>query len=621
MGSTTTWRGTEQPLPSRRTGWVELKTEPPPRSRAAPRADGQGHSFPLFDQRTRTQSPRRGWNRSGSREGGRQNVGATFVPHKDGPTPTGPVFFNSLRQVSDAERRREFERQYDKRERYNNSAYITARARDVTEYEAARIFLEKPDDPMSEHAWRKAQALAREYSMTEDDVRKIWSTKSLHAGMPGGYKLDQLKTDALPNFFPDPLYPDPVPVRPSMEMPPANYSALAEQDARRGLRPPDLRSPEMQLWGPESTTRYMVLDDAPAFLAETEISEAPVTGPRMPKHKLYQQRDTEVKSVHCERGLRPPVGHVDVMILECLNLAVPHKFQNLWNISSVSPYVQVELVERGRNGVEMIQYLKSTTMSRSKMQTFNRSPIDPVFNETCRFQALHLNPMEVEAVSRTTLLVSVLDAESSKCLGCVTIPITDVLKRRAAPYFTWYELMKPGVLPDTLVPVPGSDPSKLSCIQLGFWSNPVPEQVARDVADMTARSAELQAEEVFELYKRVVADMGDEALTLSTRATPKDVERDYQQVRSKYLDLERQSHKLADENLRLAEEEAAIQREAARLSDLKAAQERRKRELSDEQKRLESSGFPHGFNSSPGGGGGYTLPSLPTLEQSLKSTP
>jgi chromosome segregation ATPase len=149
----------------------------------------------------------------------------------------------------------------------------------------------------------------------------------------------------------------------------------------------------------------------------------------------------------------------------------------------------------------------------------------------------------------------------------------------------------------------------------------VPEQVARDVADMTARSAELQAEEVFELYKRVVADMGDEALTLSTRTTPKDVERDYQQVRSKYLDLERQSQKLADENLRLAEEEAAIQREAARLSDLKAAQERRKRELSDEQKRLESSGFPNGLDSSPGGGGGYTLPSLPTLEQPLKSTP
>jgi hypothetical protein len=535
------------------------------------------------------------------------------VPNKDaGPTPTGPVFFNSLRQVSDAERRREFERQYDKRERYNNSTYITARAKDISEYEAARIFLEKPDDPMSEHAWRKAQALAREYSMKEDDVHKIWATKSLHAGKPGGYKLDQLKTDALPNFFPDPLYPDPVPVRPATGMPPANYSALALQDAPRGLGPPDLRSPDVQLWGPESTTRYMVLDDAPAFLAETEISEAAVTGPRMPKHKLYQRRYAEVKSVHCERGLRPPVGHVDVMILECLNLAVPHKFENLWNVSSVSPYVQVELVERGRNGVEMIQYLKSTTMSRSKMLTFNRSPIDPVFNETCRFQALHLNPMEVEAVSRTTLLVSVLDEQSSKCLGCVTIPITDVLKRRAAPYFTWYELMKPGVNPDTLVPVPGSDPSKLSCIQLGFWCNPVPEQVARDVADMTSRAAELQAEEVFELYQRVIADMGDEALSLSTRVTPKDVERDYEQVRSKYLDLERRSHQLADENLRLADEEAAIQRESARLKNLEAAQERRKRELSDEQKRIEGLGVSSGVSN------GFTLPSLPTLEQTLK---
>ena len=41
-----------------------------------------------------------------------------------------------------------------------------------------------------------------------------------------------------------------------------------------------------------------------------------------------------------------------------------------------------------------------------------------------------------------------------------------------------------------------------------------------------------QAEEVFELYKRVVADMGNEALDLNPKHTPHDIERGYQQVQT-----------------------------------------------------------------------------------------
>ena len=68
--------------------------------------------------------------------------------------------------------------------------------------------------------------------------------------------------------------------------------------------------------------------------------------------------------------------------------------------TGIAPMVQVEVVERGRNGVDMLQFLSTTAMSRSKMAPFRRSPIDAVFNETCRFQALHLNALELDAVAR-----------------------------------------------------------------------------------------------------------------------------------------------------------------------------------------------------------------------------
>ena len=445
--------------------------------------------------------------------------------------------------------------------RDSDSAYITARRVAMSEYDASRIFLEKPEDPTSEHGSRVAAALAHTYNIECHEVRDIWATKA----WPGGH-LSQWQTDAFPPFFPDVNYP--------------------EEERRRvnsrSCLPATYTEETPILWGPTSTTRYMLLDDAPPRLSGTQVSEAMFQGPRMPGHKRHQRQDAAVKSLPCDRGERPPVGHIDVTIVECLNLAVPHKFQNFWNVSSISPFVQVELVERGTSGEEMIQFLKTTTMSRSKMDLFNRSPIDSVYNETCRFQALHLNTSQMHAIVRTNLLVSVIDTESSKCLGSVTIPLIEVLRKRAAPFYTWYELMKPSPTGESLVPVIGSDNKKLSCIHLGFWANPVPEHVALEILDITSRRAEMQAEEVYALYKQVMAERGEDALHLINGKTPLDVQREYDNVKAKQMELEYKVERLNHENLRMAEEEVGLAREERRLAALRLTQHQRKLALEQE---------------------------------------
>jgi hypothetical protein len=335
--------------------------------------------------------------------------------------------------------------------------FAEVRERELSEYDAARIFLEKPDNPRSDHGRRLAVDLGRAYGITPEDVRDIWATKAMKPGKPNCHRLSQWQTDALPPFFPDPSYPDPddlVPRR-QRQPPPARIES------------PSLDAPDAApLWGPRSTTKFMELNNkAPhQYLAD---DDSPAPTPRYPMHKLHQRCGAAVKTVACERGMRPPVGHIDLVVVECLNLAVPHKFTNFWNLESIRPNVQVELVERGSK-TETIQFLTTTTMSRSKLAPLNRSPIDPVFNETCRFQALHLSLVEGDAVARADVLVSVMEADSSKCLGSVSIPVADILHKRGAPFYTWYHLMKPASPGDKtgFQPVVGSDPARVSCIQV-----------------------------------------------------------------------------------------------------------------------------------------------------------
>lgn len=324
-----------------------------------------------------------------------------------------------------------------------------------------------------------------------------------------------------------------------------------------------LETPE--LWGPTSTTKYMLLDNT----VPKDAEQARLGVPHMPHHRLNQRLETQVKSQQCERGARPPAGCIDVVVIECLNLAVPHKFQSIWNVQSVSPMVQVELVERGRNGAEMIQYLKTTTMSRSKTEIFKRSPVDPVYNETCRFAVPHLNPSAIDVVARSNVLVSVVDADSGKCLGSVTVPISEVLQKRAAPFYTWYELMKPGPGGDVLVPITGGDPTKLSCIHLGFWCNPAWEQ-----------------------------DTGDFTLGFDAQR----------------YKLDYQTRRLADENLRLAEEYAVLHREEERLASIRLAQQHRARSLRLEEEELRSRNLDSRSAASSSIFTMPTLPSLPAME-------
>ena len=432
------------------------------------------------------------------------------------------------------------------RSRPQDSAYIAAHADVVSEYDAARIFLERPEDPVSMHGLRLAEALGREYNISTDEVRSIWANKAVFAGRPAGYKLSQWQTDAFPPFFPDPAYPE-------LDVPRDQKVALGPPPSYRAVN-----DTPFELWGPRSTTKYMLLDDAPARLVGAEVLEGPplAHGPKMPGHKRHQRFDAQVKTISCDRAERPPEGHVDITIIECLNLKVPHGFQNIWNISSISPFVQVEIVERGANGAEAIQYLKTTTMSRSKMDTFKRSPIDSVFNETCRFHVPHLNQSEVAAVSRSNVLVSVIDSQSSKCLGSVTIPASEILRKRAAPFYTWYELMKPA--PDGhLVPVTGSEPTKLSCIQLGFWSNPLAESKAR------------------------------------------------------YLINDDREHALAHENLLLADRQAALDHEEDRLRAIRIAQDHRTREMEKQRSRLAQKGGE--TLEAPSSASTFTMPNLPAF--------
>ena len=268
-------------------------------------------------------------------------------------------------------------------------ASVDPREKDMSEYDAARIFLEKPTDPRSEHGRRLAEALARTYSISPDEVRDIWATRAFRPGKPNGHKLSQLQTDGYPNFFPDQQYPDPADLVPREVRPRTDEEDEEIENILNPRLPP--------LWGPRTTTMHMEMRKTAAELAGD--GSAP-PHPEFPAHKLHQRLQAGVKTQACARGDRPPVGHIDITVIECLNLAVPHKFKHAWNISSIAPMVQVEVVERGRNGVEMLQFLSTTAMSRSKMAPFRRSPIDAVFNETCRFQALHLNALELDAVAR-----------------------------------------------------------------------------------------------------------------------------------------------------------------------------------------------------------------------------
>ena len=519
------------PPPAVRLGWVAHRTSD----------RGGFHSPRTSDERPR--SPLGG--RVENPRSGASHPRASAV---DGIRPsTTPVFFDSIDQhrasaLSYAELE---QRQWQPfRSLPQDSAYITARPERMSEYDAARIFLERPEDPVSAHGLRLAEALAREYNISTDEVRSIWANKAYRSGKTAGYMLSQWQTDAFPPFFPDPAYP--------------------ERDVpreRRSSRPPHREvTSDWELWGPRSTTKYMLLGDAPARLVGAELSEgpAPAFGPEMPGHKRHQRWDANVKTISCDRGERPPEGHIDIMIVECLNLKVPHKFQSFWNVNSISPFVQVEVVERGANGAEMIQYLKTTTMSRNKMEIFKRSPIDSVYNETCRFYVPHLHPSDVAAASRTNILVSVIDADSSKCLGSVTIPAGEVLRKRAAPFYTWYELMKPA--PDGhLVPVEGSEPDKLSCIQLGFWSHPLSEGEMRFLRD------------------------------------------------------DAREHALAHENLFLADQEAALDHEEERLRAIRAAQDRRMRDLEGERSRLAQNEEEMARQGPPSSGPGRMMPELPSF--------
>ena len=159
----------------------------------------------------------------------------------------------------------------------------------------------------------------------------------------------------------------------------------------------------------------------------------------------------------------------------------------------------------------------------------------------------------------------------------MTITAEDILRKRGAPFYTWYELMKPAPdNPSRWIPVAGSDPTKLSCIQLGFWSNPIPEHVARDVLDMTARRASVQVEGVFALYKEALAVLDEDALAASLKQTPADVEHGYQNVRERLVTLDANMQRLADEKRRLADEEAALASEEARLQTRQQAHSARK---------------------------------------------
>lgn len=207
----------EAPLlgpPTRRSGWHEYRDvrslhvypsmhEYPKR---AARPQGAGHPFPLFDQRVRTQSPPRPTSRSPRLHDAR----TTVLPDVGVPAVSiVPVFFNSIQRGSIYE----IVDMGTARTRYGNSAYITASKHAMSEYDAARIFLEKPADPESEHGWRLAEALGHDHNIPPCQVSEIWATKSFMPGQRNGHKLSQWQTDAFPPFFPDPDYPDPEPRR------------------------------------------------------------------------------------------------------------------------------------------------------------------------------------------------------------------------------------------------------------------------------------------------------------------------------------------------------------------------------------------------------------------------
>ena len=168
---------------------------------------GEEHPFPLFNQRVRTQSPPRPESRLPPRL---HDARTTVADVGVSAVSVAPVFFNSIQRGTIYETV-DVGAPPARQARYSNSAYITARKHAMSEYDAARIFLEKPADPESQHGWRLAEALAHDYNIAPDQVREIWATKSF---MPGQReKLSQWQTDAFPPWFPDPDFPDPEPRR------------------------------------------------------------------------------------------------------------------------------------------------------------------------------------------------------------------------------------------------------------------------------------------------------------------------------------------------------------------------------------------------------------------------
>ncbi len=270
--------------------------------------------------------------------------------------------------------------------------YIESGALDSKEKYATRIFLEKPADPTSENAILVAERLALAYSTTPAEVLGIWATKSFRPFHENGYKLNQWRTDALPDFFPDYNYPkvDPARYYPRPAPRPAVLVKVLDQLFT------DNEFDEADLWGPASTTKHMLLEP-PQLIADT---------PHMPGHKVHHRYGERVKTMLCDRGSGPPNGHVDLIVIECSNLPVPHEFRDFWNVSTISPMVQVEVVVTESNGKRRVDdCLKTGTMTRSKLEIYGRTPINAVFNETCRFSLLRLpNPL----LARTELLVSVM---------------------------------------------------------------------------------------------------------------------------------------------------------------------------------------------------------------------
>ena len=138
-------------------------------------------------------------------------------------------------------------------------ASVDPREKDMSEYDAARIFLEKPTDPRSEHGRRLAEALARTYSISPDEVRDIWATRAFRPGKPNGHKLSQLQTDGYPNFFPDQQYPDPADLVPREVRPRTDEEHEEIENILNPRLPP--------LWGPRTTTMHMEMRKTAAELA------------------------------------------------------------------------------------------------------------------------------------------------------------------------------------------------------------------------------------------------------------------------------------------------------------------------------------------------------------------